>query len=181
MTDRVTFVLDRSGSMEAAFGQFSASPGRSGRTRLREASAQLGTCLEQLGPKTLFDVVVFSEGARVWRGKLSPATPANIAAASAWVLANGTGGGTHLRAGVEAALHLDARGAVELAKLEADTIIVLCDGETAEGPDWVRPTLRRVNDEARVQFHAVRIGGHGDGTLRALCEETGGDFVQVDG
>ena len=110
-----------------------------------------------------------------------PATKSNVAAAAAWVLSNGAGGGTQLRAGVESALQLDARGLPQLELLEADTAIALCDGETAEGPSWVRPLLRRANDEARVMFHAVCIGGANDGALSALCSETGGDLVRVDG
>ena len=181
MTDRVTFVLDASGSMQEVFGAgtFSGSAG-GGRTRLREAVTQMSRCLEQLGPKTRFSVVLFSDGARRWRMELQSATAANISAAGRWVLDVGPGGGTNLRPGIERAMRLK-KGQVDLDALEADTVIVLCDGETAEGAAWVRPFLRRHNDEARVLFHAVRIGGRDDGSLRSLCEESGGDFVQVDG
>ena len=97
------------------------------------------------------------------------------------MIKNGAKGGTHLKAGVLTAMHLDKRGKVDLEALEADTVIVLCDGATAEGPGWVVPLLRRTNDEARLIFHAVQIGSGGDGTLEVLCEETGGDFVRVEG
>jgi hypothetical protein len=32
-----------------------------------------------------------------------------------------------------------------------------------------------------VRFHGVLMGHRGDGSLELLAEQTGGDFVQVDG
>ena len=61
----------------------------------------------------------------------------------------------------------------------ADTVIVLCDGETAEGPTWVGSFIRVHNDLSRVRFHAVQLGGRSDGTLEALCEHTSGDYVEI--
>ena len=78
-------------------------------------------------------------------------------------------------------MHLMPDGMPDLAVLEADTVIVLCDGETEEGPGWVEPFLRSVNQRARVVFHCVRIGAAGDGTLEKLAGGSGGDFVRVDG
>ena len=174
-TDRVTFVLDRSGSMAAAYGS------QADHTRLDEAAAQMAGLLGLLGERTRFDVVVFSDGARSWRRRLERATEENVSLAARWVRSGGAKGGTHLRDGIHAALHVDRRGELDLEALEADTVVVLCDGETAEGPHWVEPFLRDVNDAARVVFHAVQIGGTGDGSLERLCASTGGQFLRVDG
>lgn len=175
VTDRVVFVLDRSGSMDSPFA------GCADHNRLREAAEQLAEFLGQLGPDARFSVVTFSDRASTWQGRLKPATLANIRSAAGWVLSQGARGGTKLRAGVLAAMHVDDRGRIDLEALEADTVIVLCDGATEEGPEWVEPLLRRVNAEARLVFHAVQIGRGGDGTLQALCELTGGKFALVDG
>jgi hypothetical protein len=59
-------------------------------------------------------------------------------------------------------------------------VIVLCDGETAESQQWVRPLLERVNQDACLVFHCVQIGSAGDGTLQRLAELSGGEFVQVE-
>jgi len=174
-TDRVCFVLDRSGSMSTDFG------GQRGHQRLEEAADQMARLLVQLGPRTRFDVVVFSDGARTWRGKLQDASEDAVREAANWVRRVGAQGGTRLRSGVLAAMHVDRAGQPDLARLEADTIIVLCDGETAEGAAWVEPFLRDANDEARIVFHAVQIGGGSDGTLERLCAGTGGEFLRVDG
>lgn len=173
-TDRVTFVLDRSGSMEAKFGD-----GR-GHTRLEESADQMAELLYQLGPRTRFNVVLFSDKAREWRHELSPADERTVKSARSWVRSTGAKGGTHLRDGVMKAMHVDARGKLDLEALEADTVIVLCDGETAEGPAWVASFLRNQNDDARIVFYAVQVGGSSDGTLEALCEATGGEFLLVD-
>jgi hypothetical protein len=174
-TDRVTFVLDHSGSMAASFGA------DGGHDRLDEAAEQMAGLLGQLGESARFSVVLFSDGTRSWRQRLEPATQENVRSATNWVRSGEAKGGTHLRAGILDAMHVDRHGEVDLQELEADTIVVLCDGETAEGPHWVEPFLRSTNDDARVIFFAVQIGGAGDGTLERLCEETGGAFLRVQG
>lgn len=86
-----------------------------------------------------------------------------------------------LQSAVMRALKIGPDGLPDLAVLEADTVIVLCDGETAEGPGWVEPFLEIANQRARVIFHCVKIGAGGDGTLEKLAKGTGGDFVRVGG
>ena len=174
-TDWVVFVLDRSGSMDSAFG------GDSSRTRLEEAADQMASYLMQLGPRTRFDVIAFSDSTRIWGKKLQLATEDRIEKARKWVLSGGDRAGTQLRPAVLEALQIDRRGRQNLDALQVDTIILLCDGKTAEGSDWVVPMMRRIGDDSRVVIHAVQIGARGNGTLEALCSTTGGDFVYVDG
>ena len=65
-------------------------------------------------------------------------------------------------------------------------MIVLCDGRTSEGPDWVRGWLERVNDDAQLTFYCVQIGREGDrpprdDTLQQLAEGSGGDYIRIGG
>ncbi len=170
-TDRLVFLLDRSGSMNAPFG---ADPHH---RRLDEAAQQMSSLLGQLGPDTRFGVVVFHDSAQTWQTELQLATEANIDAASAWIKGSKADRGSHLYAGVREVMQLagDPSG-TEAGPLEADTVVVLCDGETQEGPSWVEPLLRQVNDRVRLVFHAVLLGPGGDGTLEALAGLTGGQF-----
>jgi hypothetical protein len=182
VSDRVTFVIDRSGSMKQRMQPSragSTAPG--GWTRYHECVQQMLGFVESLGPRTTFNVVIFSDDATRWRRKLSDASPANLRAAEAWLLRQEPKGGTHLRAGVEEALELERNGELDLDELECDTVIVLCDGATSDGPAWVRPMMERVWPTGRVRFHGVLMGHRGDGSLELLAEQTGGDFVQVDG
>lgn len=173
-TDRVVFVIDRSSSMEGRFGTSSSS-------NYSEALRQVGTLLRQLGTRTRFNLILFSDETRSWSTTLRPATDAGIEAAVAWARNQPPRGGTFLRPAISQALEFDSnRGLIDLEKLEADTVIVLCDGATAEGPTWVAPLLRVVGEPTCVRFDCVQIGVGGDGTLEALAEESGGQFVRVD-
>ncbi len=173
VTDRIVFVLDGSGSMVNAL-----EPG--GRTRYEEATQQLLGLLKSLGESTSFRVLIFSDETVAWSDQMRFASPTNLAALRAWMQARRPRGATHLKPGIEAAMRLDARGIVDLARLEADTVIVLCDGATEEGPQWVAPLLDSQNERACLVFHCIQIGAGGDGTLELLAMRTGGEFVRVE-
>ncbi len=177
-TDRVTFVIDRSGSMDTALVDGTDGPKR---TRWQEAVEQLLGFLDGIGTHARFSVILFHEYPEEWRPTLLDANPENKKSARVWLTGNHPGGGTALQGAIARALRIAPDGTPDLAVLEADTVIVLCDGETAEGPGWVEPFLRAANQRARVVFHCVQIGASGDGTLEKLAAGSGGDFVRVDG
>ncbi len=172
-TDRVCFVLDNSGSM----GQAS----REATSRYARALSEMERFLRELGPGARFRVVLFSSKLEVWKQELVPATPAAIGEALHWAGYHKPDGGTELRPAIEHVLRLDRQGEPVLARLEEDTVIVLCDGATAEGPRWVEPLLERVGPATCVAFHCVMIGRGGDGALQALAELSGGACVESDG
>jgi hypothetical protein len=180
-TDRVTFVIDTSGSMDTPFGKQPPGTHPKHHTRWDEATSQLLEFVEGIGEKARFNVIIFHDYAEVWKPKMADANKENRKAAREWLGMHHPGGGTNLRSGIDRAMMIDASGEPDLALLEADTIIVLCDGATAEGPEWVTPFLRRVNPIARVLFDCVEIGREGDGTLPRLARESGGEYVRIDG
>jgi hypothetical protein len=181
MTDRVVFVLDRSGSMNTGFGPGTVGRGETGHRRWDEAVNQMVDFLEGLGPKCKFDVVLFHDIAETWKGALVPATKENVRAAREWLKFQRPNGSTRLRAGVDTAVRVDPDGFVDVSKLEADTVIVLCDGQTDEGAAWVEMFLEHVVPLTRIVFHGVQIGSTGDETLIQLARGSGGDFVKIDG
>lgn len=172
VTDRVVFVIDRSRSMRQPFGDQDM-------TRYSAAIEQMTGFLRELGPQTRFRVVVFSAEFDSWKDRLQPATKANLRSAERWLRYRTPEGGTFLEPAIRHVLRLDDEGRPDLSRLEADTVIVLCDGETAEGPGWVSALLEGPNEEAALAFHSVLIGGDDDGTLPALAAGSGGDFVKV--
>ena len=179
LTDRIVFLIDHSTSMN---GKLPAGGGRSsteGWTRYEEAVEQMLALLEIMGPRTRFNVVLFDDEARPWRSELTAAQPSNLRAVRRWMLKQEPKGGTFLRRGFERAVGLGRDGKLKLADLEADTLIVLCDGETSEGPSWIRPLLERVQVRARWLIHTIQLGGFGDGALELLAEMTGGDHTRV--
>lgn len=172
-TDRVAFVIDRSGSMARAF-----APG-AGRSRFEEAASQLLALVRALGPEARFGIVLFDDRVRAWRTELVRATDGNLDRARRFLASNRPDGGTRLFPAVREVLRLDADGRPALDELDIDTVIVLCDGQTEEGPSWVDPLVDSVRDETAVRFHGVQIGAAGDGTLQRLAQRTGGEFVRV--
>lgn len=181
MSDRVVFVLDRSGSMERGFAVRTEKDRVHDERRWDRAVSELLQFVEMLGPKARFDIVVFHDFAEEWRGDLVPADAKGRAAAAQWLAAQRPNGNTRLRAGVERAFRMQSNGTVELGRLEADTAILLCDGATDEGPSWVPDFLTRLNTDAMVRFYAVQIGRESDGALERLVKGTGGELVSVDG
>lgn len=173
-SDRVLFVVDRSGSMKQGFGT-------GGSTRYEEAIEQLLTFLRQSGGDTRFTVALFSDDGVAWRTRLAPASEANLDNARRWLESKEPDGETMLYEGVRAGLGLDARRHLNVERCEIDTVIVLCDGATTEGPGWVAGWLARENEAAQLVFHCVQIGTDGNGTLEALARGTGGEFVRVQG
>jgi Mg-chelatase subunit ChlD len=186
-TDRVTFVIDRSGSMATPLAPRTgvagsgARPSSGGRSRWEEAVEELMGFVDAIGPRARFSVILFHDYAEEWRPTLLDASPENKKSARAWLAGNKPTGGTELKNAIARAMRLSPDGQPDMAVLEADTVIVLCDGATAEGPGWVEPFLRDANLRARIVFHCVQIGAGGDGTLEKLAAGSGGEFIRVDG
>ncbi|MAB81534.1 MAG: hypothetical protein CMJ89_19510 [Planctomycetes bacterium] len=174
VTDKIAFVVDRSGSMQMSFGT-------SGRSRYDEAIEQCLRFIEQSGQDTRFSVTLFNERGDRWRGKLSKASQANLRQARGWLERKEPSGGTGLYQGIATTLRLGRGGLVDPMRIEVDTVIVLCDGETDEGPYWVADWMRKYNEAAQLVFHCVQIGPRGDGALNDLARLSGGRFLQVEG
>ena len=123
---------------------------------------------------------MFHDFAEIWRDDLVRADEETLRAARLW-LEQKPRGGTQLRAGIERVFGQGTNRTPDLGRIDADTVIVLCDGATSEGPGWVPGFLSRVNARTRILFHAVQIGAEGDGTLERLAQGSGGEFVHIDG
>jgi Mg-chelatase subunit ChlD len=171
-SDRVTFVLDRSGSMAADFGE-------PGQTRYSEALAQLRACLKQLGKHARFNVVVFHSSAAAWRTKLAPATEREQREALQWLEGQGPGGATDLQAGLDLLQPHAESGEALWRELETDTVVVLCDGQ-AQRPTSMAQWLAQNNATGLLRVHCVQIGRDGNGQLEELAKATGGTFRLVE-
>lgn len=171
VSDRVLFLIDRSGSMAMESG----AP----HTRFDRAVDEVLGFLRTSGERTQFDIILFNEGSARWKDRLLPATERNLEAASKWMRRLGPDGGTELTPAVQRAMRLDRQGVTDLRRLEADTVIVLCDGQVSRGFLSFLPDLLEANERAWLVFHCLQIGRGGDGVLESLAESTGGEFLNV--
>lgn len=172
-SDRIVFVLDRSGSMDAQFAPGSAR-------RWDEAQKQLYAFLAEAPKGLKYDVVLFHDYAESFKGALVANDPASLDELRLWLGIHRPGGATMLHAGVRAALGSDDRPESKAARLpECDTLVLLCDGETSEGTAWVRSFLTELVPALRLVVHGVQVGGISDGVLEELAKGSRGGFVKV--
>ncbi|MEM7232659.1 MAG: VWA domain-containing protein [Planctomycetota bacterium] len=99
------FVIDTSGSMTAD-------------SRIDRAKEQLAEAIKALKPRTLFNVIAYSDGVRTFQKSMQPASKGTVKKALKWATSLGAAGGTQ----TENAL----RKAFE--DIRVDTIILLTDG-----------------------------------------------------
>jgi HEAT repeat protein len=76
LSDRVTFLIDMSGSMW--------KPGADGRSRKEVVDVQLRQCLEKLPESTHFNLIPYTADPIPWKKGLQPATRRNTAKALEW-------------------------------------------------------------------------------------------------
>lgn len=173
----VAFVIDASGSMDHPI------PGRyadgDGPTRFEEACDQLELALQRLPTPGAFQVVLFSNTGERWADEPQLVGDSSRSSVRKWLRRNPPGGGTNLSSGLDALLPRDEQGRRRADLLAVDTVVVLCDGQTAEDARWARAWLTAYNGTAGLVFHAVQIGGGDAFALEELAQRTGGSFVRV--
>jgi len=192
-SDRLLFILDFSGSMDAG------DP-----PRIDTAREEITKTLEQLNKKTLFNVVGFSGAVMWWNEAEVKATPKNIAAAKEFIDKLSVGGGTNVSDTFEEAFELNRH---------IDTIYFLGDGSPSVGrhteQEEILARIRWMNRCRKIRIHCIaltrgevsRFGGRmGPGLGRGrsvsgpryydeeeaarfmarIAEEHGGGFVHID-
>ncbi len=192
-TDRVLFIVDVSGSMNAGEPM-----------RIDTAREEITRTLDQLNKKTLFNLVGFASGARWWRDEEVEATPNNIKDAKEFIEKLPVGGGTNISDTFEEAFEKNKR---------VDTIFFLGDGSPSLGrhteQEEILARIRWMNRVRKVRIHCIalirgevshfggRMGpGLGRGRsssgeraydeeeaarfLARLAAEHGGSFVKID-
>ena len=172
VSDQVWFVLDRSTSMTGRIGDSRDS-------RYKRAIEQLLQYLETSGPETRFGVTLFSSNTVTWRDRATWATERNLKDLEDWLDDHPPDGETHLEPAIRDVLRVRKGRPYDPRFQEVDTLVVLCDGDTDRGPDWVEGFMENVNSAAQVVFHCILLGTEGDGTLEALARESGGQLVRV--
>jgi len=160
-SNRVIFVLDRSGSM-------SMGNRTGGMTRLDRAKRELLQAVEGLPDKTRMNVVFFGTGAFEWRSRLAPLSRSTRRGLDKFLGSIDARGGTDMYDALALALSDD----------DVETIFLLSDGNPTGRHARLQDMLREVaklNHVKRVQIHTIAIG-YGSLLLRKLAEANGGTY-----
>lgn len=162
-SDRVTFVVDCSGSMAEPFGTGDG-------TRLDEAKRQLGNVFDRIPKKARVNVISFGAGADALFDALQPLSGRRRKEADAFVAALPAKGPTN----VHAALRL------AFADAEVDTIFLLTDGRPSVGaivaPGALADEVQRWNLPRGLRIHTIAIGEPSD-LLERLARDSGGEHT----
>ncbi len=162
-SDRITFVVDASGSMNQPFGT-------GGNTRLEEAVRQLERALSQLPPKSKANLVAFAADARAFQPKLATIDDKRRAALLAMAGELQARGPTNVAAALQLAL----------GDAEVDTVFLLTDGQPSAGtivdPEALAAAVRQWNRGRGVVIHTIALGGK-SALLDRLARESGGEHT----
>jgi uncharacterized protein YegL len=160
-SDRVTFIVDVSGSMAKPFGTGSG-------TRLEEAKRQLTGVINQLPKKAKINIITFAGNAESLFPKLQALGKKQHKAANACIKEIYAKGPTNVHDALEAAF----------VDRDIDTIFLLTDGRPSAGP-VVAPTalaeeVTRWNVSRSIVIHTIAIGEKSP-FLARLAKDSGGE------
>lgn len=160
-SDRVTFVVDVSGSMAKPFGTGSG-------TRLGEAKRQLTDVLDRLPKKAKINIITFAGDAQSLFPKLQVLGKKQRKIADARIKAVASKGPTNVHDALAAAF----------VDEDVDTIFLLTDGRPSAGP-VVAPTaladeVARWNVSRSIMIHTIAIGAKSP-FLARLAKDSGGE------
>jgi len=201
-SNRIVFLLDRSGSMEhpaQTQGKAPVTGGdkkkhAAGQTKLQVAKAELRRAINRLGVDAKFNVLFYNHKVDAWKAppNLVDASRENKTAARTWFMAQKPVGSTELFAGLMRALKYSSTldREPEDADAGADTVFLLSDGAPTTG---VPPRLMTeeeteaavlaflaANKLARLVVHTIGVGPqHNKELMKRLAAQTGGTYVAV--
>jgi len=173
LSDRVCFVVDKSGSMDQpAHMSGRTVSDKSGPTRILVALDQLRGLLKRIPDGHRCNVIFFDSRIRKWKKGVVPLDQEVRAEAMEFVTRQRAVGGTNLFDGL----------ALAFRDPLVDTIYVLSDGQPSAGsitdPEEIRMEVRHRNRQRRIQIFSVSVGRK-SALLKQLAEDGGGEYVEV--
>lgn len=196
-SDRVLFVVDFSGSMQESITlQAETTATKSGQSiqKAKLVVEEMKRIIMSLPDGARFNVIVFSDDVRVWRGdekgkplavELDDETRDDLLGSFLDNLS--PAGATNLHGAMDRALGFDAPGVVADKRYGPgfDTIYVLSDGAPTIGSvtdkEEIRRLVRETNSFSQLTIHCVTFGELNDvAFLRDLAEENGGRHIHVE-
>jgi HEAT repeat protein len=190
-SNKIGFVLDTSGSMDAHFEPDagtvkSLSREYHGSTKLQICKEEISQTLSTLDSRAHFSIIVFNTRVDSWKANPVAASAANVGAASSWLQSLPPAGETNYYGGLRAALDLEEGADLSPGFRDTpDTLTFLTDGMPTQGEitdtDVLNEWYTSLNRFARIRTHVIAFGSKGVDlkALRTLAEQNGGKFVHV--
>ena len=172
-TERVVFVIDQSGSMNASGRPLDADDDerKDPKNRLDVAVEEVLGAIGRLKNKARVNVILFHTTIHPWKDQLTPLNSKTRNALTRHLEGKKPTGGTNLYDGLELALMTKG----------VDTVFLLSDGVPGAGKyiatNDILTAVRRINQTRRVAVHCVSIGMASD-LLKRLAAENGGKYVE---
>jgi len=162
-SDRVVFVIDKSGSM--------GSRARSGKTELQVAVDEVLKVAKRLKSGARVNVILFASRLIPWKKRLVGLNISTRSALRKHLEAQEPSGGTNIYDALEMALRHDG----------VDTIFFLSDGAPVTGKYVTTPEIlrgvRELNELRRITIHCVSLGGDSN-LVRQLAAQNGGRYTR---
>jgi Mg-chelatase subunit ChlD len=188
----VVFAIDYSGSMsdglriESARSNATLKEHALPHTRLGYAKAELISAIRELPEGALFNVVAYSDRARLLFERPASATAETRAKAIRWVVEAKTGAMTNIWDALNTSFrdYFDPSGGATRFPTLPDTIVFLTDGTATRGrfrdADAQRKLVGLWNQPLDIVVHCVGVGEDQDKELlEGLAKETGGYYIDI--
>jgi len=152
-------------------------------TKLQKARQKLIPAIKGLPETTMFNIIVFENGVKVWDKNMVPANKTNKLKAQAYVEALKAGGGTNIYDALKTAFDMAGNGVSDAnIPLNVETIFLLSDGAPSAGavtnPDQIRSDVKDWNKLQRIKIHTIGLGEDCDKNfMTGLAQDNGGVFV----
>lgn len=165
-SDRVIYVLDRSGSMDEPFA-------RSGRTRFQHVRSEWTESVAALPDGARTNLVLFADASVAWKREMVTLEGSTRAKMLGFLGSRPiASGATNLWAGLASALR----------DPDVETVVLLTDGQPTVGSHTstraILGALRRTLEMRGVVVHTVSVIGHSD-LLMKIAEQTGGQYREL--
>jgi len=181
-SNRILFVLDRSGSMNDPIGN--SQTGSAAQRKIDAAKQQLKAALAGLENGDLFNIITYAVDVKPWQRRMVKRTAKVAKQVERFIDKEiEAEGGTNIHDALRDAFRLAGIGAMDKAyESNVDTIFFLTDGRPSVGevqdPEEILLRVKDWNRLARIVVHTVGVGQDHDGSfLRRLAEENGGQYT----
>ena len=181
-SNRILFVIDRSGSMLEPVGKSVTGAGST--RKIDAAKAQLKSAIAGLEDGDLFNIISYSADVSRWQKRMVKMATRSRSKVERHIDKEiEANGGTNIHDALQEAFRLAGIGAMDKAyESNVDTIFFLTDGMPSVGevqePAEILRRVKEWNRLARVVLHTVGVGlDHDAAFLRRLAEENGGQYT----